>query len=139
MSAETLLLAVLLMALTLADWLVRVLRARTPSQAEEPTVSPAPREPAGMPDPAWTPPPVPPRHPTTERLSSGERVRVRRKNGQTTAAAPLHGDSPSSQRRYVWLLGQRVDLRRAMTLMVILGPCKGLEGDTGFAQDGRQA
>jgi hypothetical protein len=135
MSVESLLAVILLIALTLGDWLVRVLRARTRRQLEEPAASAPHREPAGVPHPALTPPPVPERHPRTERLGAGQPVPTRQRPLRATPAVPRHGDSLLSRRGHVSLLRHPDDLRRAMTLIAVLGPCKGLEGDT--VADGR--
>ena len=129
MSAESLLLVALLIVLPLLERLVRVLRARRPQRPEEPAVSPPHQPPAGIRSPVLMPPTLPPpRHRAAERLSAGERIRVSRMRQQAAAAVPMGGGNPPSRARHVFALGNAADLRRAMMLVAILGPCKALEG-----------
>lgn len=132
MSLDSLLLVAFLIVLPLLERLVRVLRARAQPRTEKPAVSPPHRErTASIPSPVSMPPVLPPRHPAAERLSAGERVRARRRSEQATAVLPAGGGSVGSRARHVLSHTKPADLRRAMMLVAILGPCKALEGETG--------
>ena len=131
MSIETLLVVAFLIVLPLLEWLVRALRERTPQGQDAPPASlPHPEPvPVAAPLPAAVLPPPPPRHPQTERVSAGERVRASRAV-QQAAAAPMHPRKVTPARRHPLSLSNRAELRRAVVLMTILGPCKAVEGST---------
>ena len=125
------------MVLPLLERLVRVLRARRPQRSEERAVGPPQHPAASIPSPVLIPPALPPRYPAAERLSTGERVRVRRMSQQATAAEPMRGVNLSSRARHAFSLSKSADLRGAMMLLAILGPCKALDGEPGSVP-GRQ-
>jgi hypothetical protein len=148
MSFESVLL-LLFLVFPLLERLIRFLRARAGQASAEPVPAtqerPAPvrrptapevlAEPAQMPGEAMrpipVPPPVPPpvplppRHPAAERLRAADRVRAGRTSPASEAALPRV--RRASTRRDLLLRGGTADLRRAVMLMTILGPCKALE------------
>ena len=125
MSVESLLLLVVLIVLPLLERLVRFLRARTPQRRETATAdAPPPAAASAVLAPASAPPPL---HPPAERVSAAERVHRSR---ETRAAAVTRGiNQPSLPRKFA--LRNRAEARRAMLLVAILGPCKGLEREGG--------
>jgi hypothetical protein len=127
MSVESLLLIAFLIVLPLLERLARVLRARASQRPDEPAVGPPHQPPASIPSPVLTPPELPPRHPAVERLSAGERVLLGRMSQPATPAVLVRAGNLPSRVRHVFSLSQSADLRRAMMLVVILGPCKALE------------
>jgi hypothetical protein len=130
MSMDSVVLVVILIALALVERLVRALRVRTPTPAEAAAARPTHQEPAGTPSPVSTPPLVPgPRYPTPGRLGAGERIRAQRTVQRAVVATPMRRDSLPPPVRGAGLPSTRLELRRAMMLLAILGPCKGLAGD----------
>ena len=129
MSVESILLLAFLIVIPLLERLVRALRARA-QRAEELAPKPPQTPPPVIPLPAVTPPPLTERHPAAERLSSADHVRAR-KIRQDPATRPMRDGSLPSRGRRVIPLAKPADLRRAIMLMAILGPCKALEGETG--------
>lgn len=128
MSVESLLVVAFLIVLSLLQWFARVLRTGRPERSDRPAVSPPHRQRASVPTPAVPQPALPARHPPAERLGAGERIRVSRLGQPGAPAVPMgEGDRPSRARR-VFALGNAADLRRAMMLVAILGPCKALVG-----------
>lgn len=110
LTAEQLLLLVVLLLVVLipfllGPWLRRQMEtART--RAAEPAAGDAPRR-ATMPSPV--------------------RAAQTRREAQQTHLPPARADLARSRRSYPFRLGSRRDLRRAILLMAILGPCRGLE------------
>lgn len=104
-------------------------RPTAPEARAEPTA--APREAAR---PATAPPPSPvlvpplPRHQAAQRVSAADRVRAGRKSPASEAAPPRVRRDRGGARRELLLRGGKADLRRAVLLMTILGPCKALDG-----------
>ena len=99
--------------------------------ADESTTSGQTGHPAGAPAPVLLPPPLPPRHPAVERLSAGERVRAPRMI-QSEAVTPSSVARTRPRARPGLLLHHGgADLRRAVVLMTVLGPCKALENEPG--------
>lgn len=159
MSIESLLILALLLVFPLVERLNRHLReqaaqaegdpADAPPRARVPARPRPPREerdadasgasgaaglPATVPLPVLAqpaPPPLPARHPTFERLTAAERARAARLSQAGEDQPPLVGKAPPRTRRAGSLRAARIDLRRAVVLMTILGPCKALEGESG--------
>jgi len=113
-------------------------RATIPERAAEASGAPGPAvrpvtvpPPVQLPPPEFVPPALPPRHRAPERLTASERVRAGRTiQAEQAALAPARGRS-SRARHAVVLRGGRADLRRAVVLMTVLGPCKALETEAG--------
>jgi hypothetical protein len=147
MSFESVLL-LLFLVVPLLERLIRFLRARAGEASAEPVPgtqerrAPLPRPtapevlaaPTGIPaEPGrQAPPPIPgpvlpPRHPATERVSASDRVRAGRMSPAPAAALPRGRRASTAARRELLLRGGKDDLRRAVVLMTILGPCKALE------------
>jgi len=119
MSIESILLVAFLV-FPLLERLTRHLRERAARAPADPA--------AGVPAPVLVPPP-PLRHPAGERLSAGERVRVARMI-QAEAVTPSSAARPRQRVRHGLALHEgRSDLRRAVVLMTVLGPCKALENE----------
>jgi hypothetical protein len=131
MSIETLVLVVFLVVLPLLERLVRALRERTAQGQDAPLASLPHSEPAPAAAslPATVPQQPAPRHLPAERVSASERVRASRVI-QQAAVAPVHARPATRPRRHPLLLSNRAELRRAVVLMTILGPCKAVEGET---------
>jgi hypothetical protein len=125
MSIESLVLVVFLLVLPLLERLVRALRERTgQTQQALPAGLPHPEPaPAAAPLPAPVPPPPRPRHPQAERVRASRVI-------QQAAAAPMRARQATPARRHPLSLSNRAELRRAVVLMAILGPCKAVEGET---------
>jgi hypothetical protein len=153
MSIEQLLFVLLVVAIPLLERLIRTMRARTndssaerPRRVAEPTVSRS-RPPVSPHDASGTasegrrtelplaPSPLPPTLPRVVRRVAPEHVRasereprVRRQGTRGTAASLRTRHSERAMRpgtgRYVIEVG---DLRRAIVLIAILGPCRALE------------
>jgi hypothetical protein len=152
MSFESVLL-LLFLVVPLLERLIRFLRARAgeasaepvpdaqerPAPVRRPTAPDALGEQTERPGEAMRPkppPPVPapvllpPRHPAAERLRASDRVRAGRMTPASDAARPrVQRDSTAGRREL--LRGGTADLRRAVMLMTILGPCKALESGPG--------
>ena len=152
MSFESILL-VLFLVFPLLERLIRFLRARAGQRSAEPgPVSQERRAPARRPTapearadrdevpadavrratvPPSVPAPVllPPRHPAVERLRAADRVAAGRTAPASEAAPVLVRRASSAARRELLLHGGKADLRRAVVLTTILGPCKALESE----------
>ena len=91
-----------------------------------------PGRPASVPGPVVVPPlPVSLRHPAVERLSASDRVRAARLLQTDVVALPSTARTRPLARKAMTRLGDRADLRRAVVLMTVLGPCKALENEPG--------
>lgn len=152
MSIESILLAAFLL-FPLLERLTRHLRERaaqaqadpaaaTPRRPPVPTRRPLPDgaadegtaagqtgQPASVPPVVVVAPPLPPRHPAAERLIASERVRAARLTKADVGAPPSALRTSPRPRVGLSLLGGRADLRRAVALMTVLGPCKALENE----------
>jgi hypothetical protein len=154
MSLEQLLFFLLLIAIPLLERLIRAMRARTNDSpveraptAAEPTVSrsrpprsghdasgaasEAPRTelpvPASPPRPAL---PKPARHAALKQLRASERepgVRRDRRHGAAASVRPGHLQRPMRPGTALQRVIASGDLRRAIMLIAILGPCRALE------------
>ncbi|MBP7778853.1 MAG: hypothetical protein KA371_17185 [Acidobacteria bacterium] len=155
MSIESLVIVALLIVFPLLERLSRYLRARA-AQIPAAPVGASPRQhppalprlpkpereadapgatgsavsPVSAPPPVLAPPALPPRHPAAERLTAAERLRAGRVI-QAGQAAREPGRGASARAPYaVALRSGRADLRRAVVLMAVLGPCKALEAES---------
>lgn len=147
MSLEQLLLLAFLIVIPLLERLIRLLRARTRGSPEDQSNTPVPQRPprppapeeAGDADgesgyadlpvdielPAPAPPPLAPPRAPAERLTSGERARARRLS-QAGPAAPVGHPPQRVHGTALRRMSAVGDLRRAIVLMTILGPCRAL-------------
>ncbi len=143
MSIESLLLLLFLVGIPLAERLKSWLRERAEAGPAVPD-RPAPRgrstarQPAGdagwetplevLPPPLPLPPPPAPRHPAPVRLraheAGGARPAQQHQAQQTGRVTPATR-APTRARR--GRLGSVKDLRRAVVMMTILGPCRALD------------
>ncbi len=161
MSIESLLLVAFLIVIPLLERLIRVLRAgtreapadlaRVPAPQRSASMSrplPLPEEPLNafeqpevadlrikiaLPTPAPLPAPAQ-RHPEAERITSSARARARRWSHDLPAAPALVGPAADGRGYDTSLSGISAELRRAIVLMTILGPCKALDDEGGHAQ-----
>lgn len=117
MSLEQFLLFAFLIAFALLERLIRALRART---SPPPARPPLPR-PAG--DAGGKAGGKEERHPR----AAGARVGRDRQRPPAAAAPVAHLPQPARRGIAVQRLGARADLRRAIVLMAILGPCRALQ------------
>jgi hypothetical protein len=99
--------------------------------AEASTASGQSGRPAGAPAPVLVPPPLPARHPAVVRLSAGERVRAARMNQAEPVMPSSVARTRARARPRLSLHDGRADLRRAVVLMTVLGPCQALENEPG--------
>ncbi len=129
MTIEQLLLLLILVAVPLLERLLRVVRERTSDSAREAAAAAA--------VPAVSPPPVPPPAPGVLRTAQRPLLAA------LPVLPPRPPDGAPGARLQPALTGRRTplarrraaardvtrggDLRRAMTLMVILGPCRAIE------------
>ena len=87
--------------------------------------------PPAAPPPVVAPPALPPRHRAAARLTAGERVLAGRTMQAEQAARELGRAVSSGPRHAVLPRRAPADLRRAVVLMTILGPCQALENEAG--------
>jgi hypothetical protein len=154
MSTEHLLFFLLLVAIPLLERLIRAMRERTNDSAEDraPTaVEPAAsrsRSPRSAPDtgpasealrtnlPLAAPPPPPAalleaaRHAAPEQLHASTRepgVRRERQHGPAATVRPGHLQRPTRRGMALQRVIAGGDLRRAIVLIAIVGPCRALE------------
>lgn len=113
----------------------RPARPRPPKSgvpAEESAASAQPDRPAGTPTPVVVPAvTIAVRHPAVERLSASDRVRAARLRQADVVALPSTARPRPLAGKAMTRFGDRADLRRAVVLMTVLGPCKALENDRG--------
>jgi len=156
MSPESLLLLAFLILIPLLERLIRGLRAQTSRARAGQVNTPAPERPAlparpslprvaadvddgptahtELPRDTAPPTPAPPspalRHAAPERSMSRDRTRARRQSQRGPAAPVAHSLQPMRRGTALRRIADG-DLRRAIVLMTILGPCRALEpGDT---------
>jgi hypothetical protein len=139
MSIEQLLFFLLLVAIPLLQRLIRAMRARTDASLgdrlpgpERETIS-GRRSPVSVPDVGTTagPPPLPPALPKAIPYAAPEHIRASEREPRLRVPTPVpatsrrtgHSERPLALRRVV----AAGDLRRAIILMAILGPCRALE------------
>lgn len=150
MSIEQILFFVLLVAIPLLERLIRAMRARAGGSTDERTHAPAgptisrPRSSVSVPEVGATPsdvraaelpmpasplpPPLPGEapHAASEQVRASARetrVRQERKLGSATSLRVGRGKRPPALQRVI----AGADLRRAIVLIAVLGPCRALE------------
>jgi len=106
-------------------------RPRPGVAADEATASGQTGRSAGALAPVFVPPPLPPRHPAVDRLSAGERVRAARIIQSEAVTPSLVARTRPRARPRLSLHDGRADLRRAVVLMTVLGPCQALANEPG--------
>ena len=150
MSIEQLLFFALLVAIPLLERLIRVMRARTGGSSGDRTPAPAgetvspPRPPLSLPDAGATPSqsrgtelplpasPLPPAlpqpipHAAPGDLRASEREPRGRREPRPMPAASLRGGRSERRPAHRRVIGAG-DLRRAIVVMAVLGPCRALE------------
>ena len=152
MSIEQLLFFLLLVAIPLLERLIRAMRARTGGTPAERTPAPAeatvsrPRAPVSVPDagatgserrrtelplPGSSLPPAVRRAAPEQLLASEPEPRMRREDKREAAASLRtgHSDRPPRSGTALRVIAGG-DLRRAIVLVTILGPCRALEPRT---------
>ncbi len=101
-------------------------RTADASGAPGPTVRPV-----TAPPPVPGQPALPSRYRAPARLTASDRVRAARTVPAEPAALERARSTPARTRHAGLLRGGRANLRRAVVLMTVLGPCKALENEAG--------